>query len=251
MMNFGVEYPEVRVLTQDEEGKEESMVMPTAEALKKAQGEEKDLILVTPGAKPPICKIIEYGKWKYDKEKLNKEAKRKQRETRVDIKEMKMTVGIDVGDYQTKIRKTRKYLVKDGNKVKVLVKLKGRDIFKDNAKELLDKYIVDVGDDAIVETAPRRMGRDYFMLLQPVKAKVDAAKAEKDRKAKARQEGEATADDDDDSDDDDAVDDSDSEDEDAYDSDESEDEEDTSTKKKKSVLLDDELEPVGAITLPK
>lgn len=167
VMNLGIKYPEVRVMAQD---MSPLGVMPTNEALVKAQEDEKDLIVITPNAQPPVVKIVEYSKYKYELDKGQKEAKRKQRESRVDTKEVKMRVNIDTNDYGVKLRKADKFLTKDGDKVKVLVQMKGAEMYKTNGKELLQKFKEDIGEKAVIETEPRQQGRSWFMVLGPAKA---------------------------------------------------------------------------------
>lgn len=166
VMNFAIKVPEVRVILQD---KSPLGVMPTQEALKKAQEDEKDLIMINPQGVPPLVRIVEYSKFKFENEKQQKEKKAQQRENKVEVKEVKLKPNIATHDYDVKMRNALKFIEKDGDKVKVLVQMRGAEMFKENGRDLLKKFIADVGDRADVELAPRQSGRDFFTVLAPAK----------------------------------------------------------------------------------
>eukprot|EP00747_Dinoflagellata_sp_TGD_P182247 gnl/TRDRNA2_/TRDRNA2_36421_c0_seq1.p1 gnl/TRDRNA2_/TRDRNA2_36421_c0~~gnl/TRDRNA2_/TRDRNA2_36421_c0_seq1.p1 ORF type:complete len:411 (+),score=77.35 gnl/TRDRNA2_/TRDRNA2_36421_c0_seq1:86-1318(+) len=175
IMNFGIKAPELRVILQDGTA---LGIMETKDALERAQTDERDLVLISENANPPVAKIIDYSKFKYEKDKAMKENKKKQRENRVEMHELKMRVNIDQHDYDVKRRKAEAFLTKDGDKVKVLVQMRGREVFGTHGKELLQKFVADVGELAKVEVSPRMMGRDYFTVLSPSEdAKKGQAKA--------------------------------------------------------------------------
>lgn len=138
----------------------------TKEALKMAQQVGLDLVLVAPDSKPPVARMMDYGKYLYEKEKKEKLAKKKQKKQVV--KEMKFRLRIDDHDFNTKLKKIRDFL-EDGQKVRVVVMFLGRDImFKDKGKELLEKVIAQTTDIAKVSREIKLIGKDMDVILEPI-----------------------------------------------------------------------------------
>lgn len=142
-------------------------IMATSEALAMAQGKGLDLVEVSPNADPPVCRIMDYGKFKYEQQKRQQEAKKKQ--TVIQIKEVKFRPKTDEHDYQTKLKHIRRFL-EDGDRCKVAVFFRGREIVhKDRGQAMLDRVVVDVADIAKVESPALAEGRTLVMMLTPVK----------------------------------------------------------------------------------
>lgn len=128
-----------------------------------------DLVLMSEGANPPVCKIMDYNKFKYEKKKKTKDAWKKQREAMVDIKEFRLSVTIDKHDFETRVNNARKALLK-GDKVKASIRFKGRQIaHPELAKDVLLKFEEALSDVAEVEIKPKLEGRSIFMQLTPKK----------------------------------------------------------------------------------
>lgn len=128
-----------------------------------------DLVLMSEGTNPPVCKIMDYNKFKYEKKKKIKETQKKQRETMVDTKEFRLSVTIDKHDFDTRVKNARKNLEK-GSKVKASIRFKGRQIaHPELAKDVLDKFALALEDIAEVEIVPKIEGRSMFMQLTPKK----------------------------------------------------------------------------------
>jgi len=135
------------------------------EALEIAQSRELDLVLVAPGAKPPVCRIMDYGKYRFEQQKKEKEARKKQRV--INVKEVRFSPGIGDHDFNTKLRNARKFLEK-GDKVKASVRFRGRAItHRDLGREVLERLAEEVKDIADVESKARMEGRQMFMMLAP------------------------------------------------------------------------------------
>lgn len=144
-------------------------VMNTDQALSQARAKDVDLVMVSKTADPPLCRLIEYSKFKYETEKSEREARKKQRAARVDTKELKMRPTTDVHDYQVRVRKAVAEIGK-GNHVKVVVAFKGREFqFKDQGRELLNRFITDLGEQALVERGVRMEGRNMTVIVKPNK----------------------------------------------------------------------------------
>ncbi|ALX48324.1 translation initiation factor IF-3 [Lentibacillus amyloliquefaciens] len=139
------------------------------EALDIAQKRELDLVLVAPNAKPPVCRIMNYGKYRYEQQKKEKEARKKQKV--INVKEVRFTPGIGEHDFNTKLKNARKFLEK-GDKVKASVRFRGRAItHKDLGREVLDRLAEETNDVATVESKAKMEGRNMFMMLAPIKEK--------------------------------------------------------------------------------
>jgi translation initiation factor IF-3 len=164
IMNDEIEADEIRVIGED---KEPLGVMSTDEALAMAKDLEVDLILVVPGATPPVCRLIEYSKFNYEKTKAEKDAKKKQRESVIETKELKMRPGTDVHDYQVKVRAAQKFIDK-GFRVKLTLQFRGREMeFKEIGREMFDRFVEDLGgmDQVSIEQAAKMQGRQMNMVL--------------------------------------------------------------------------------------
>lgn len=153
---------EVRVISSTGE---QLGIISIREALNHAEDEGYDLVEVSPDAKPPVCKIIDYGKLKYREQKSKKEAKKKQKT--IEVKEIKMRPGIDTHDYQVKVKALSKF-VAGGNKVKVSMRFRGREMEHQNLGfNLLKKLIQEVSEIAKVEVPPKSEGKQIMMILVP------------------------------------------------------------------------------------
>ncbi len=128
-----------------------------------------DLVLMSENATPAVCKIMDYNRFKYEKKKKAKDAMKKQREAIVDIKEYRLSITIDIHDFNTRVKNARKSLEK-GDKVKASIKFKGRQIsHPELAKDVLDKFSEELSDIASVEIVPKMEGRSMWMQLTPKK----------------------------------------------------------------------------------
>lgn len=128
-----------------------------------------DLVLISPDSKPAVCKIMDFSKYKYEMVKKQKEARKKQRETKSELKEFRLSVKIDVGDFDTKSKNARKHLLKN-NKVKVTIRFKGREIVhKDLGADVLLKFAESLSDISTLEKQPELDGRTMNVFLNPIK----------------------------------------------------------------------------------
>lgn len=138
-------------------------IMSSREAMRLAQEAELDLVKIAPTAKPPVCKIVDYGKFRYEQIRKEKEARKKQRI--VELKEIRLSPNIDTNDLNTKIGAARKFITK-GNKVKVTLRFRGREMaHMQNSKHILDDFAGEISDVAVVEKAPKLEGRSISMVL--------------------------------------------------------------------------------------
>jgi len=141
--------------------------MSPREAQRVAEEKELDLVLVSDKADPPVCRIMDYGKYKFEQEKKAREARKKQHTA--DVKEVKMRYKIEDHDYQVRVSQAERFL-KSGDKVKATVTFRGREIqHVDLAEELLKRMLDDLKDLAEVQQAPKREGRNMMMMLSPKK----------------------------------------------------------------------------------
>ena len=160
MINEQIRDKEVRVI--GEEG-EQLGVMPIQEAMKLAEDAGVDLIKIAPTAKPPVCKVADYGKYKYELARKEKEARKKQKT--IEIKEIRMSPNIDTNDLNTKVSAARKFLTK-GDKVKVSLRFRGREMaHMYNSKHILDEFAQSLSDISVIEKAPKVEGRNMTMFL--------------------------------------------------------------------------------------
>lgn len=140
--------------------------LPLKKAIEKAKEENLDLIEISPNANPPVCKIMDMGKYKYDLQKKANIAKKKQKV--VSLKEIKLRPGTDVHDYNFKVKNAKKFLV-NKDKVKFSVKFKGREMQHINlGKDLMNRIIEDTKDVGKIETHPKFEGRQMVMIIQPI-----------------------------------------------------------------------------------
>lgn len=138
-------------------------IMSPAEAMKLAEEAGVDLVKIAPSAKPPVCKIIDYGKYRYEQSRKEKEAKKKQKV--IEIKEVRFSPNIDTNDLNTKAAAARKFLEK-GNKVKVSMRFRGREMAHiDSSKHVLTDFAESLSDIAVVEKEPKLEGRTMSMFL--------------------------------------------------------------------------------------
>ena len=162
--NGQIRFPKIRVI--DAEGNPLGIITPK-EAMTIAAEKNLDLVLVSETAKPPVCKIMDYGKYKYEKDKKLKEAKKKQHNA--DVKEVKMRYKIEEHDYQVRVKNAQRFL-KSGDKVKATVSFRGREIQHSNlAMDLLKRMAADLEDLGEVQQKPKREGRNIMMMISPKK----------------------------------------------------------------------------------
>lgn len=159
-INEQIRDKEVRVIGTDGE---QLGIMSSREAYKLAQEAELDLVKIAPTAKPPVCKIIDYGKYRYEMARKEKEAKKKQKT--VELKEVRLSPNIDTNDLNTKINAAKKFISK-GNKVKVTLRFRGREMAHvQNSRHILDDFAKELEEIATVEKAPKLEGRNMSMVL--------------------------------------------------------------------------------------
>jgi len=171
-VNREIRAPKVRVISQTGE---QIGVIPLYEALSKAEAEGLDLVEIVPGSNPPVCKIINYGKFRYDQTKREKESKKSQHQ--IKVKEVKLKPNIDGHDLQTKTRHAREFISK-GNKVKVTCTFRGREMVHAEIGEKLVRKMCDDLEDVATPEAPAKMfGRVLTVVLAPgIKKKKEASK---------------------------------------------------------------------------
>ncbi|MBE9167937.1 translation initiation factor IF-3 [Pleurocapsales cyanobacterium LEGE 06147] len=163
-INEKIRFPQIRVI--DTDGAQLGVLSPD-EALAIAEEKGLDLVLISETADPPVCKIMDYGKYKYEQDKKLKEAKKKQHNA--DVKEVKMRYKIEEHDYNVRVKNAERFL-KSGDKVKATISFRGREIqHADLAEELLKRMATDLEQVAEVQQAPKREGRNMMMLLSPKK----------------------------------------------------------------------------------
>lgn len=161
-MNDAIRSREVRLI--DENG-ENVGVVDTNEALERAINANLDLVEISPDAEPPVCKIMDYGKYKFEQQKKAAEARKKQKT--VEIKEIKMRPAIDDHDYQVKVRAIKRFF-DDGDKVKVTLRFRGREMaHQELGRQVLERVKAEVEEIAKVESEPRLEGRQMVMVLAP------------------------------------------------------------------------------------
>lgn len=162
MVNDGIRARELRLIGSDGE---QLGVKTKAEALKIAEQANLDLVLVAPSAKPPVARIMDYGKYRFEQQKKDREARKKQKV--INVKEVRLSPTIDVNDFNTKLRNARKFLEK-GDKVKASIRFKGRAItHKEIGQKVLDRLAAETADIATVEQKAKMDGRSMFLTLAP------------------------------------------------------------------------------------
>ncbi|HBA97518.1 MAG TPA: translation initiation factor IF-3 [Lachnospiraceae bacterium] len=160
MINERIRDKEVRLIS---ETGEQLGIMPVKEAMKLAREAELDLVKIAPGAKPPVCKIIDYGKYRYELARKEKEAKKKQKT--MEVKEVRLSPNIDKNDLNTKANHARKFLTK-GDKVKVTLRFRGREMAHISySKQILDSFYKLLEDVSVIDKPPKMEGRSMVMFL--------------------------------------------------------------------------------------
>ena len=160
MINEQIRDREIRLIGSNGE---QLGIMSAREAMKLAEEAQLDLVKIAPNAKPPVCKIIDYGKYRYELARKEKEAKKKQKT--VEVKEIRLSPNIDINDLNTKVNAAKKFLSK-GNKVKITLRFRGREMAHiAQSKHILDDFAKEVEDMAVVEKAPKQEGRSISMVL--------------------------------------------------------------------------------------
>ena len=161
-LNEDIRDREIRLI--GEQG-EQLGIMSSAEALKIADEQGLDLVKISPQAVPPVCKLMNYGKFRFEQSKREKEARKNQHV--VEIKEIRMSPGIDVGDFNTKLKNAQKFIA-DGNRVKVSVRFRGREMaHTDLGRALLDRFAQECAEVANMDKAPKLEGRMMSIFLSP------------------------------------------------------------------------------------
>ncbi|MBC1223837.1 translation initiation factor IF-3 [Nostoc sp. UCD121] len=163
-INERIRFPKIRVI--DTDGAQMG-IMPPQEALQLAEEKELDLVLISDKADPPVCRIMDYGKYKFEQEKKAREARKKQHTA--DVKEVKMRYKIEEHDYNVRVKQAERFL-KDGDKVKATVMFRGREIqHSDLAEDLLKRMATDLEPFGELQQAPKKEGRNMMMLISPKK----------------------------------------------------------------------------------
>ena len=163
-INEEIRAKEVRIIGDDGE---QIGVLATSKALEMAYEKDLDLVLMAPNAEPPVCRIMDYGKYRFERDKKEKEAKKKQ--TVVEVKEIQLSCRIDTHDFETKVKHAHRFLG-DGNKVRVVVKFRGREMsHQDLGKEMLEKFEQACEGLGSVDKRPTLEGRFMSMIVNPVK----------------------------------------------------------------------------------
>lgn len=161
-VNFGIKVKEVRVIAADGE---QLGILDTREAIRRAEESGLDLVEVAPTAKPPVCRIMDFGKYKYELAKKANEARKNQ--TVIVVKEIKLRPRTDEHDILFKMNNMRRFL-EEGNKVKVSVMFRGREMAHiEMGRAVLDRIVAELQNEAIIEQAPRMEGRNMMLLLGP------------------------------------------------------------------------------------
>ena len=161
-LNEEIRDKEIRLIGS---GGEQLGIMAPAEALKIADEQGLDLVKISPQAVPPVCKLMNYGKFRFEQSKKEKEARKNQHV--VEIKEIRMSPGIDIGDFNTKLKNAQKFIA-DGNRVKVSVRFRGREMaHTDIGKELLDRFAEQCAEAANLDKPAKLEGRMMSIFLSP------------------------------------------------------------------------------------
>lgn len=154
----------MRLIGQDGE---QLGIVKTAQALRTAEEENVDLVEIAPNATPPVCRLMDYGKFRYQEQKRQAEARAKQKT--VQVKEVKFRPGTDEGDYQVKLRNVRRFL-EDGDKAKITLRFRGREMaHQELGMRVLERVRDDLGETATVEAMPKLEGRQMVMVVAPRK----------------------------------------------------------------------------------
>jgi translation initiation factor IF-3 len=161
-VNERIRIKEVRVISPDGT---QLGILPIEQALQTAFDQHMDLVEVAPEARPPVCRIMDYGKYRYEQSKKAREAKKKQ--TIIELKEIKLRPKTEEHDFQFKARNAERFL-KEGNKAKVTIMFRGREVIRmDRGRVVLDRFVEALKEVAVVEQAPKVEGRNMSMILAP------------------------------------------------------------------------------------
>ncbi|GAA0123922.1 MAG: translation initiation factor IF-3 [Clostridium argentinense] len=165
IINEDIREKEIRVISADGE---QLGILPTKEALRIAEEKELDLVVISPNANPPVCKIMDFGKYVYEQQKKDKEAKKKQKI--ISIKEVRMSATIEDHDIEIKANNARKFLL-DENKVKVTVRFRGREVENSHVgHKILNSFVEKLGDVYVIEKPAKQEGRNMILILAPKRA---------------------------------------------------------------------------------
>ncbi|MDR9433266.1 MAG: translation initiation factor IF-3 [Spiribacter sp.] len=165
-MNEDIQVPNVRLI---DENAEQVGVVPIEDAIERAIGVNLDVVELDPNADPPVCRIMDFGKWKFDQSKKQQAAKKKQKQ--IQVKEVKFRPGTDSGDYEIKLRNLKRFL-EDGDKIKITLRFRGREMaHQELGLELLQRVEKDLEDHATVDQRPKMEGRLMVMTMSPRKGK--------------------------------------------------------------------------------
>ena len=163
-INDEIRAKEVRIIGDNGE---QLGVLQTSAALAMAYEKDLDLVLIAPNAEPPVCRIMDYGKYRFERDKKEKEAKKKQ--TVVEVKEVQLSCRIDTHDFETKVKHAHRF-ISEGNKVRVVVKFKGREMSHlDIGRDILEKFEQACADVGTVDKRPALEGRFMSMIINPAK----------------------------------------------------------------------------------
>ncbi len=162
-INDRIRAKEVRLIGQDGS---QLGIKPKKEAQEMADRVEQDLVLVAPNAKPPVARIMDYGKYKYEQQRKEKEARKKQKI--INVKEIRLSPTIEDHDFNTKLKNAKKFLSKE-DKVKVSIRFRGRAItHKDIGRKVLERFADELSEVATVEQRPKMEGRSMFLVVAPI-----------------------------------------------------------------------------------
>ncbi len=165
-VNEDIRDKEIRVIGSDGS---QLGILATKDALEKAYDEDKDLVMIAPNAQPPVCKIMDFGKFLFEQSKREKEAKKNQKV--MDVKEVKMSSTIDTHDFETKVNQASKFL-KNGDRLKVEVRFRKRTVAHPQfGEELLKKFAAAVSEIGVVDKQPKMEGRSFVMYVSPKSSK--------------------------------------------------------------------------------
>jgi translation initiation factor IF-3 len=182
-MNERIRAREIRVI--DADGNQLGIMVPF-DALKRAREQNLDLVEISPNAAPPVCRIMDYGKYLYEQEKKERAAKKHQKQ--IVLKEVKFSVNVDEHDYVTKRNHVLRFLA-EGDKVKGSLRFRGREMAHQNlGREVLDRLVKDVGDKGIVEFRPRMEGNTMHVILAPPKQATGGGKKPDQKPQEAQRE---------------------------------------------------------------
>ncbi|MEE4173883.1 MAG: translation initiation factor IF-3 [Xanthomonadales bacterium] len=160
--NSDIRAPEVRVIDKDGE---QAGIMSAEEALAFAKESGMDLVEIAPNAEPPVCRVMDYGKYRFEQAKKQQAAKKKQKVTQV--KEVKFRPGTEEADYQVKMRNVRRF-IEDGDKVKVTLRFRGREMaHQELGRDMLERIRDEMAEETMVEQFPKMEGRQMVMLISP------------------------------------------------------------------------------------